>query len=102
MCLGIPGQVVEMVATHQHLARVEVSGVTRVINVALVDDERLEPGDWVLIHVGFAISKIDEQEARETLDLLQLMGQAYGEELDALRSSTAGGGNSGISSHRGG
>jgi hydrogenase expression/formation protein HypC len=87
MCLGIPGQLVEFVDTHEHLARVEVSGVTRIINIGLLEDEHLEPGDWVLIHVGFAMSKIDEEEADMALASLKLMGQAYGDELDAFWSS---------------
>ena len=87
MCLGIPGQLVEFVDTHEHLARVDVSGVTRIINIGLLEDEHLEPGDWVLIHVGFAMSKIDEEEADLALASLQLMGQAYGEELEAFWSS---------------
>ena len=64
MCLGIPGQVVELIDGHEHLARVDVSGVGRVINIGLLEDEDLAAGDWVLIHVGFAMSKIDEDEAR--------------------------------------
>jgi hydrogenase expression/formation protein HypC len=96
MCLGIPGQVVEFMAAHEHLARVDVSGVTRIINIGLLEDEHLQVGDWVLIHVGFAMSKIDEEEANLALASLKLMGQAYGEELDAFWSSriareTAGG-----------
>jgi hydrogenase expression/formation protein HypC len=87
MCLGIPGQVVEMVATHDHLARVDVSGVTRVVNIGLLEDEHLQPGDWVLIHVGFALSKIDEDEANRALASLQLMGQAYEDELEMYWSS---------------
>ncbi len=87
MCLGIPGQVVELVDSNDHLARVDVSGVTRVINIGLLEDEHLQPGDWVLIHVGFAMSKIDEEEATLALASLQLMGQAYGDELNALWNS---------------
>ena len=87
MCLGIPGQLVEFVDVNDHLARVDVSGVTRIINIGLLEDEGLEPGDWVLIHVGFAMSKIDEEEAALALASLQLMGQAYGDELDAFWSS---------------
>jgi hydrogenase expression/formation protein HypC len=89
MCLGIPGQVVEMDNSDEHLARVDVSGVTRVVNIALLEDEHLEPGDWVLIHVGFAMSKIDEEEANEALASLRLMGQAYSDEMEAFRSSNA-------------
>jgi hydrogenase expression/formation protein HypC len=87
MCLGIPGQLVELLDTNDQLARVDVSGVTRIINIGLLEDEALEPGDWVLIHVGFAMSKIDEEEARLALASLQLMGQAYGDELEAFWSS---------------
>ncbi len=87
MCLGIPGQLVEFVDAHEHLARVDVSGVTRIINIGLLEDEGLQPGDWVLIHVGFAMSKIDEEEAALALASLQLMGQAYGDELEAFWST---------------
>ncbi|MDR3649317.1 MAG: HypC/HybG/HupF family hydrogenase formation chaperone [Acidimicrobiales bacterium] len=87
MCLGIPGQLVEFVDADEHLARVDVSGVTRIISIGLLEDEHLEPGNWVLVHVGFAMSKIDEEEANLALASLQLMGRAYGEELEAFRSS---------------
>ena len=87
MCLGIPGRLVELLDSHEHLARVDVNGVGRIINVGLLEDENVGPGDWVLIHVGFAMSKIDELEARRTLEDLQLMGRAYDEELTALASS---------------
>ncbi|MDQ6783882.1 MAG: HypC/HybG/HupF family hydrogenase formation chaperone [Actinomycetota bacterium] len=88
MCLGIPGEIVEMNTGHEHLARVNVTGVTRVINIGLLEDERLECGDWVLIHVGFAMSKIDEAEAQMALEGLQLMGQAYQDEVEAMAAST--------------
>ena len=87
MCLGIPGQLKELVDAHEHLARVDVAGVTRVINIGLLEDEALAPGDWVLIHVGFAMSKIDENEASVALASLQLMGQAYEDELEAFWAS---------------
>lgn len=87
MCLGIPGRIVEFVDTNDQLARADVSGVTRIINVGLLEDEELEPGDWVLIHVGFAMSKIDEEEASLALASLKLMGQAYGDELEAFWST---------------
>src|SRR6186997_1421847 len=87
MCLGIPGQITELMDEHEHLARVEVSGVGRVVNIGLLEDEQLEPGDWVLIHVGFAMSRIDEEEAARALASLQLMGQAYDDELEAFWSS---------------
>jgi len=84
MCLGIPGQLREISEENPHLARVEVSGVTRIVNVGLLEDEPLAPGDWVLIHVGFAMSKIDEEEAALALASLQLMGRAYDDELGAV------------------
>lgn len=87
MCLGIPGQVVEFVDANQHLAKVEVAGVRRSINIGLLEDEKLELGNWVLIHVGFAMSKIDEEEAGRALEGLQLMGQAYTDELEAVMES---------------
>ena len=87
MCLGIPGQLQEISESNPHLARVEVSGVTRIVNVGLLEDEQLIPGDWVLIHVGFAMSKIDEEEAQLALASLQMMGAAYTDEVQALLSS---------------
>jgi hydrogenase expression/formation protein HypC len=87
MCLGIPGQLEEFSDVNEHLARVNVSGVTRIINIGLLEGEELKRGDWVLIHVGFAMSKIDEDEASLALASLQLMGQAYDDELEAFWSS---------------
>jgi hydrogenase expression/formation protein HypC len=87
MCLGIPGQLVAFDESNDQLARADVSGVTRIINIGLLEDEPLREGDWVLIHVGFAMSKIDEEEANLALASLQLMGRAYGDELDAFWSS---------------
>lgn len=87
MCLGIPGQIVEFVDAGNQIAKVEVSGVRRNINVALLADEGIAPGDWVLIHVGFAMSKLDEAEAQETLRALRQMGEAFDEEMDMLHRS---------------
>ena len=87
MCLGIPGQIEAFVDEVNHIARVNVSGVRRNVNVALVRQDGIAPGDWVLIHVGFAMSKIDETEARETLNLLRQMGETYTDELRMLRES---------------
>ena len=86
MCLGIPGQVIELVDRDAGLARVDVSGVRREVSVALVDEaaEPLEVGDWVLIHVGFALARIDEDDARETLELLE-KGAELQRELDEMR-----------------
>jgi hydrogenase expression/formation protein HypC len=87
MCLGIPGQIVELVDDANHIAKVNVSGVKRNINIALVRPDGIALGDWVLIHVGFAMSKIDEREAQETLDLLRQMDAAYTDELEMLQQS---------------
>jgi len=87
MCLGIPGQIVEMVDDDNHIAKVNVSGVKRNVNIMLVRPDGIVPGDWVLIHVGFAMSKIDEAEAHETMKALQLMGDVYTDELKMLNQS---------------
>ena len=86
MCLAIPGRVVEIADATNHLARVDVAGVRRNVNVGLLDGG-VGAGDWVLIHVGFALSKVDEDEARATLALLQQMGAAYEQELEDLKAS---------------
>jgi hydrogenase expression/formation protein HypC len=87
MCLGIPGQVVEMTDADAYLATVDVSGTKRVISVRLLAGTGLDVGDWVLVHVGFALAKIDEREAAATLDAVKKMGKAYTDELDAFRST---------------
>lgn len=87
MCLGIPGQVQEFLDVNPHLARVEVTGVVRIVNVGLLEDEGLVEGDWVLIHVGFAMSKIDEREAALALASLRMMGAAYDDEMDAFETT---------------
>jgi hydrogenase expression/formation protein HypC len=74
MCLAVPGRILAFIDAERHLATVDVSGVRRTINTALIAPEGLEPGDWVLIHVGFAMTRIDEAEAKRTLDLLREMG----------------------------
>jgi hydrogenase expression/formation protein HypC len=85
MCLAIPGRVVEVVDEANRLAKVDVAGVQRTINIGLLDDAGV--GDWVLIHVGFALSKVDEEEAEATLRLLEGMGADYEQELAELRAS---------------
>jgi hydrogenase expression/formation protein HypC len=87
MCLGIPGKVIDMVDDANSIAKVEVSGVRRNVNVALVRPEGIAPGDWVLIHVGFAMSKINESEAYETMKALQTMGEVYTDELKMWQES---------------
>jgi hydrogenase expression/formation protein HypC len=92
MCLGIPGRIIRVDDAGKMLATADVSGVRRQVNIAcIVDDEHpLEAciGDWVLIHVGFAMSRIDEAEAAETLRILAELGEAQ-QELDAMRRSIA-------------
>ena len=90
MCLGIPGEIVSFDDELSDLALADVSGVRRAINVALLDGEGLEVGDWVLIHVGFAMSKIDEKEAAEALSMLEMMGQTFTDELQAVADSSIG------------
>jgi len=81
MCLAIPGKVVELLPEDGNLAVVEVSGVRRKIDLGLLDDDPAKAGDWVLIHVGFAMSKISEADAAEQMRVLALLG----EDDDALR-----------------
>ena len=87
MCLGIPGEVVEILVDREDLAMVDVSGVKRAINIGLLDKDEVGPGDWILIHVGFALSKIDEEEAKAALEFLEGIGEAYEEEMQALLDS---------------
>jgi hydrogenase expression/formation protein HypC len=89
MCLAIPGQILEVVDSERQLAKVDVAGVRRNVNIGLleVDGASVGAGDWVLIHVGFAISKVDEEEARSTRDLLVRMGADYERELEELKTS---------------
>ena len=89
MCLAIPGQILEIVDVERRLAKVDVAGVRRTVNVGLLDDDQgsAREGDWVLIHVGFAISKVDEAEARATRELLEGMGRDYEQELEELKAS---------------
>ncbi|MFC4120599.1 HypC/HybG/HupF family hydrogenase formation chaperone [Nonomuraea zeae] len=90
MCLGIPGELVGFLDEHADLATVDVSGVRRRVNIGLLADEGLQLGDWVLVHVGFALSRISEQEAQAVLDYLHGLGQPYEDEMDALRGSDIG------------
>ncbi len=90
MCLGIPGQIIEISDHTRRLAIADVSGVRREVNVGVIapEDGNLDAlvGEWTLIHVGFAMSKINEDIARETLEVLEMIGEAQ-EELDAMRAS---------------
>jgi len=89
MCLGIPGQIVQVPDRQAALATVDISGVRRSVSIALVDEPSapVEPGDWVLVHVGFALARIDEEQARETLELLR-RGAELQQELDEIRHGT--------------
>ena len=75
MCLAIPGKIVELVPAFPHLAMVEVTGVRRRVDLGLLDDDKPAVGDWVLIHVGFAMSKISEHEAAEQMRTLAILGE---------------------------
>jgi hydrogenase expression/formation protein HypC len=85
MCLGIPARIVEVVDAGEGLARAEVAGVRRTVSTGLLEEGAVRVGDWVLVHVGFALAKIDEAEAAATLRLLQGGADAPDEDLDAWR-----------------
>lgn len=91
MCLGIPGQIVEISSVDHKLGMVEIGGVRREVNLACIVDESHPPescvGEWVLVHVGFAISRIDEEEAKRTIELFAEMTEIQSE-LEALRQSS--------------
>jgi hydrogenase expression/formation protein HypC len=87
MCLGIPGRIVEITDAANCLAKVDVSGVQRTISVALLERDMPAPDDWVLVHVGFAMAKIDETEALLTLAAIKKLGDVYDTELEAFDSS---------------
>lgn len=88
MCLGIPGRIISLDADNPMLATVDVAGVRRTVNISCVVEDahtaRACIGEWVLIHVGFAMTRIDQQEAQRTLDLLKELGDLH-DELQAMR-----------------
>ncbi len=90
MCLGIPGQIIDIIDPNQQLATVNVAGVKRPVNIACIIDEAHPPeaciNDWVLVHVGFAMSRIDPDEAQKTLALLNELGEVQ-QEIDAMQDS---------------
>jgi hydrogenase expression/formation protein HypC len=92
MCLGIPGRIVKIDDAARKLATVDVAGVKRQVNIACIVDETHPVdacvGDWVLIHVGFAMSRINEEQAAETLKILTELGEAQAE-IRAMRTSAA-------------
>lgn len=75
MCLAIPGRIIGFSTEQPLLAKVDVAGVKRTINIGLLADEPLDVGDWVLIHVGFAMSKVGEEQARDQLTMLAALGE---------------------------
>ena len=92
MCLGIPGRIVRIDDAAKKLATVDVSGVKRQVNIACIVDEEHPAescvGDWVLVHVGFAMSRINEEQAALTLQILTELGEAQAE-IEAMRLSAA-------------
>ena len=84
MCVGIPAQVVEMLPVERKMAIVEVEGVRREVSIVIVLDDGVKVGDWVLLHVGFAMSIIDEEEAASQLDFMRMLGGVYEEEVEAF------------------
>jgi hydrogenase expression/formation protein HypC len=76
MCLAIPGKIIEITSDATHSALVDVVGVRRKVDLGLLEDDQAKPGDWVLIHVGFAMSKISEQEALDQMRTLEMLGEA--------------------------
>jgi hydrogenase expression/formation protein HypC len=84
MCLAIPGKIVQVFADDPDIALVEVVGVRRRVDLGLLQEERLGVGDWVLIHVGFAMSKISEQDALDQMQTLTILGEAEAA-LDEVR-----------------
>ncbi|HWF58476.1 MAG TPA: HypC/HybG/HupF family hydrogenase formation chaperone [Candidatus Dormibacteraeota bacterium] len=90
MCLAIPARLVEYVDDERQYGKVELGGVRRQVNTSLlIGDDSAEPGDYVLVHVGFALSAISEAEAQETLRILEEMGPAYTDEVQQIRQSEA-------------
>ncbi len=84
MCLGVPGQIIEVVDAENFLATAEVSDVKRTVNIALVHADGITPGDWVLVHAGFALNKMTAEEALEARRILKEMSDAYADELNAV------------------
>jgi hydrogenase expression/formation protein HypC len=84
MCVGIPAKVVAIGTSGPHTATVDVEGVQREVNTLVIDDEGLAVGDWVLLHVGFAMAKIDETEAAETLAFMRELGSVFDDEVEAF------------------
>ena len=92
MCLGVPAEVVEIPDAQVGRAKVAISGVERMISTDLLIDDELQVGDWVLVHVGFALSRIDAAEAAITLDQIRkLGGDTFETELESFATSSIAG-----------
>lgn len=78
MCLAIPGKIVEISPDSPTTALVDVVGVRRKIDLGLLQDDKPVPGDWVLIHVGFAMSKISQDDAEDQMKTLRMLGEIDG------------------------
>lgn len=87
MCLAIPGKIVEIVDEENSIAKVEVGGVKRNINIGMLGKDEARVGDYVLIHVGFAMSKVDEQQAEDTLRVLREIGE-FDLEFEQFKTAT--------------
>ena len=87
MCVGIPAQVIQFVDEADHLVLVDVGGAQRRVDASLVIPDGLKVGDWVLVHVGFAMAIIDEDEARKTLDFIKMLGSVYDDEIEQFGSA---------------
>jgi hydrogenase expression/formation protein HypC len=83
MCLGIPGRVVELPTTHPDIGRVDVEGVVRDINLALMDDDPPQVGDWILIHLGFALERMTEAEVADARSTMTVLGEGSDDPLAA-------------------
>lgn len=84
MCLGVPGRVVEITSVEHQLAVVDVEGVLRKVNISFLADAGVVVGNWVLVHLGFAMSKLDEEEARANLAFIAALSDPFAAELESL------------------
>ena len=84
MCVGIPARVVEILPAERKMAIVEVEGVRREVSIVMVLDDGVKVDDWVLLHVGFAMSIINEEEAEAQLEFMRMLGGVYEEEVEAF------------------
>ncbi|MDQ3715686.1 MAG: HypC/HybG/HupF family hydrogenase formation chaperone [Actinomycetota bacterium] len=92
MCLGIPAVIMEVLTDRPDVAMVDVGGVHRLVNIGLLQDEELVAQDWVLVHLGFAMAKIDEQEAAATMEFLNGLSEGHADVPTAPTESSVGSG----------